>query len=308
MAIKLEMLRIFRTVAEQGTLAGAANALGRTPSALSMMLAQLEDELGAPLFETDRKNRLTPLGELVLAESTHATDTFDRSRDAIRRYVSSTAGTVRIITVPSAAVTLLPERIAAFSRQHPDVRLEISDADSRSVRRRIRLEEADIGIVTSTPDAPEEGTVVQQDDLGIVFRKGGEIAQRLAAGDEPSWSLARLEPFIDNALCALVRNGDVEVIREQCTLEARNTTALLSFVREGLGATILPEGAVAHQGSEIGFARPADPLAQRQLRMIRNPDRRLSPVAEAFWKLIAERAQSSCTSTSTSRDSTVQGR
>ncbi|MCV0424814.1 MAG: LysR family transcriptional regulator [Roseibium sp.] len=284
MAIKLGMLRVFRTVAEQGTLAGAADALGRTPSALSMMLAQLEEELGAPLFETDRKNRLTPLGELVLAESTNATDTFDRSQEAIRRYVSSTAGTVRIVTVPSATVTMLPERISAFSQQHPLVRLEISDADSRSVRRRIRLEEADIGIVTTTPDAPEEGSVVLQDDLGIVFRQGGEISQKIRAGKQPSWSFARLEPFIGNALCALVENATVREVLANCTLEARNTTALLSFVREGLGATILPEGAIAHQSEEIGFARPCDPVAQRQLRMIRNPDRRLSPVAEEFWR------------------------
>jgi len=289
MTLKLEMLRVFRTVAEQGTLAGAANALGRTPSALSMMLAQLEEELGAPLFETDRKNRLTPLGELVLAESTHATDTFDRSRDAIRRYVSSTAGTVRIVTVPSATVTLLPERIATFARLHPDVRLEISDTDSGSVRRGVRLEEADIGIVTTTPEAPDEGTVVQQDDLGIVFRKGGAIAGKLAAGKTPSWSLVRIEPFIGNALCALVDNSEVRIRLDACTLQARNTTALLSFVREGLGATILPEGAVKHQGNEIGFVKPVDPVAQRQLRMIRNPERRLSPVAEAFWRLVLEK-------------------
>lgn len=288
MALKLEMLRVFRTVAEQGTLAGAANALGRTPSALSMMLAQLEDELGAPLFESDRKNRLTPLGELVLAESTHATDTFDRSRDAIRRYVTSTAGTVRIVTVPSATVTLLPERIAAFSRQHPAVRLEISDTDSMSVRRSIRLEEADIGIVTTAPQRSDEGALVQEDDLGIVFNRSGEIARKVALAETPSWSLLHHEAFIGNALCSLVDNMQVRQLLENCTLEARNTTALLSFVREGLGTTILPEGAVKHQGPDIGFVRPVDPVARRQLRMIRNPERRLSPVAEAFWNLVLD--------------------
>ncbi|WP_150523096.1 LysR family transcriptional regulator [Roseibium sediminis] len=283
MAIKLEMLRVFRAVAEQGTLAAAASSLGRTPSALSMMLAQLEEELGAPLFETDRKNRLSPLGELVLEEAVRATDTFERSREAIRRHVASKAGTVRIVTVPSATVTLLPDRISTFSRLHPDVRLEISDADSLSVRRSIRLEEADIGIVTTTPDAPDEGTVVLQDDLGIVFRNGGEIWKRINAGQQPSWSLTHLEPFIGNALCSLVDSQDVREVMSTCTLEARNTTALLSFVREGLGATILPEGAVSRQPEEIGFIRPEDPHAQRQLRMIRNPDRRLSPVAQEFW-------------------------
>ena len=77
--------------AAQGTLAGAAAALGRTPSAVSMMLAQFEKEVGGALFETDRKSRLTPLGQLVLEESHRATDAFDKSTDAIRRHVMSTA-------------------------------------------------------------------------------------------------------------------------------------------------------------------------------------------------------------------------
>ena len=95
MTIKLEMLRVFRTVSEQGTLAAGARILGRTPSAISMTLTQLEDDIGAPLFETDRKNRLTPLGQLVLEESRRATDVFERSTEAIRRHAVSTAGIVR---------------------------------------------------------------------------------------------------------------------------------------------------------------------------------------------------------------------
>ncbi|MEL6121714.1 MAG: LysR family transcriptional regulator, partial [Pseudomonadota bacterium] len=42
MAIKIEMLRCFRAVADSGSLADAAEILGRTPSAISMMLRQFE--------------------------------------------------------------------------------------------------------------------------------------------------------------------------------------------------------------------------------------------------------------------------
>ena len=69
--MRLELLKTFRIVAEQGSLARAADILGRTPSAISMSLSQLEAELGAPLFETDRKNRLTPLGERVQIGRAH---------------------------------------------------------------------------------------------------------------------------------------------------------------------------------------------------------------------------------------------
>ena len=283
MAIKLEMLRTFRIVAEQGSLTAAAALLARTASAVSMTLAQLEEHIGAPLFETDRKNRLTPLGQLVLEESSRATDAFARSVEAIGRHAISTAGTVRIAAVPSAAITVLPEVIAAFRRNRPDVRLEISDVDSATVRRRVKLDAADIGILSATTDDPAGGNVILEDDLPIVCRKDGPIAR--AAADNPalSWKLLEREPIIANPLCHLVDHACVHRLLEACNLEARNTTALLSFVRTGLGATILPRGALQHQPDELAFLMPADPTTQRQLRKIRSEDRHLGPAAMAFW-------------------------
>ncbi|MCV2863758.1 LysR family transcriptional regulator [Albidovulum sediminicola] len=287
MAIKLEMLRTFRVVAEQGALADAADLLGRTPSAVSMTLARLEENIGAPLFETDRKNRLTRLGEMILEEAVRATDVFDSSMGAIRRLTASTAGTVRIAAVPSIIATLLPGAIARFRFAHPEVRLEISDLDSASVRRRIRLDEADIGILSAAVDEPGEGVTVAADRLGIVYRTDGPIARALAEGEgAPSWSLLALEPLISNPLCSMVESPVVARLLEACNLEARNTTALLSFVREGLGATVLPEGAVPILGSAIGFVRPDDPPTRRALRMICRADRKLGPAAQAFWDVL----------------------
>ena len=284
MAIKLEMLRVFRVVAEKGSLAGAAAVLGRTPSAVSMTLAQIEAEVGAPLFETDRKNRLSPLGRLVLDESCRATDAFARGVEAIRRHAASLAGTVRVAAVPSAVVTVLPPVIGRFRSERPDVRIEVSDVDSASVRRRVMLDEADIGIVSTAPGDRSDGRAILCDDLGIACRTGGRIAGRAAeAAAAPSWSLLRLEPLIANPLCGLVAHADVAGAMEQCNLEARNTTALLSFVRAGLGATILPRSAVTAEHDGVSFVAPADPRAGRELRAIARADRRLSPAAAAFW-------------------------
>ena len=79
MSIKIERLRCFRTVVDHGSLAEAAQVLGRTPSAVSMMLKQFEDHIGAPLFETARKSRLTPLGQQIHAEARRELDHFDRT-------------------------------------------------------------------------------------------------------------------------------------------------------------------------------------------------------------------------------------
>ncbi|TMV05633.1 LysR family transcriptional regulator [Ruegeria sediminis] len=283
MNIKLEMLRVFRVVAEKGNLAGAADALGRTPSAVSMTLAQLEDEIGAPLFEADRKNRLSPLGQFVLDESARATDAFARSLGAIRRHAASVAGTVRVAAVPSATVTVLPGVIAAFRAERPDVRLEISDVDSEAVRRRVMLDEADIGIISSPIDDDADGLPILEDDLGIACRSDGPIAHHVRSGDAASWDLLRLEPMVANPLCQLVRHPGVAEALASCNLEARNTSALLSFIRAGLGASVLPRSAVATETGELSFVAPNDPQTRRALRKISNPERRFSPAVGAFW-------------------------
>ncbi|GGA19896.1 LysR family transcriptional regulator [Neptunicoccus cionae] len=287
MSVKLEMLRTFATVAAQGTLSGASAVLGRTPSAISMMLAQFEQEVGAPLFETDRKSRLTPLGQLVLDEARRATEAFDNSVDAIRRHALSTAGIVRIAAVPSATVALLPDVIDAFRKMRPQVRIEISDVDSAAVRARLHRDEADIGIVSARPGDPLEGVRILSDDLGIVCAEDGAIHRAHSDTQGASgWDLLQLEPLISNPLCDLVNDPTVEALRVASVLEARNTTAILSFVRRGFGASILPFDAVRNQPDGVEFFVPAQSPSQRELRKIKQePDSLRGPALE-FWELL----------------------
>ncbi|WP_187429299.1 HTH-type transcriptional regulator CynR [Roseobacter fucihabitans] len=288
MSIKLEMLRTFSVAAQQGTLAGAAAVLGRTPSAVSMMLSQLEDDIGAPLFATDRKSRLTPLGHLVLEESLRATDVFDKSVDAIRRHVMSTAGIVRIAAVPSATVAIIPDVIAAFRVDHPDVRIEISDVDTAAVRRRIQRDEADIGILSAAPGHLLEGELIRSDDLGIVCAEGGPIhAAHLESVGTSDWALLRLEPLISNPLCELVDDTVVNDLLLASTLEARNTTAILSFVRRGFGASILPFDAVRNQPDGVEFFVPSRSIQQRELRKIKQDKELVRGPVFRFWSLLS---------------------
>ncbi len=286
MAIKLEMLRVFQVVAERGSLSAAADVLGRTPSAISMMLSQLEDHLGGGLFQGDRKNALSPLGALVLEESHRANEAFERSVEAIKRHVISTAGTVRIATVPSATITLLPTIVAQFRQERPDVRLEISDIDTASVLRRVKLDEADIGLISSAPSSTVGGEVVMADPLGIVHSAQGPLANAVQAGARPSWDLLALEPLIANPLLNLVDLEHVRARLTSCNLAVRNTTALLAFVRSGIGVTVLPQTALHGQSDGLKFLAPRDPLSLRQIRKVRREDQKLSPVAQTFWDLL----------------------
>jgi DNA-binding transcriptional LysR family regulator len=210
------------------------------------------------LFETDRKNRLTPLGQLVLDESCRATDVFDRSVEAISRHALSTGGIVRIVAVPSATVSVLPGVLTAFHAAWPDVRVEISDVDSAAVRRRVHRDEADIGILSARPGDRAEGELILSDDLGIVCREGGANHRaHLAQGGTSSWDLMVHEPLIASPLCLLVDEPGIRVLLAASNLAARNTTAILSFVRSGLVASILPYDAIAGQPEGVEFFVPS---------------------------------------------------
>ncbi|MFZ1726778.1 MAG: LysR family transcriptional regulator [Albidovulum sp.] len=288
MMLKLEMMRCFRAVASEGTLAGAAMALGRTPSAISMMLKQFEEHLGAPLFETDRKNRLTPLGLRVLEEATRATDTFDRATEAIKRHALSTAGTVRIATVPSAATGILPDAIRAFRQMRPDVRLEVSDVDSAAVISHLQFDRADIGIA-SGPSGPDiDSEVFASDRLGIVCRQESPI---MKAGQAVSWEMLGLEPFISNPLCNLVDHPTVRHLTATCLLAARNTTTLISFVRSGFGATVLPQRVLLGETSELAFLSPDEPVVERVLKILTSRHRHPSPATQAFRSVVLATAR-----------------
>lgn len=283
MSIKLEALRCFVHVARCGNLAGAADVLGRTPSAVSMMLSQLEQHIGAPLFESDRKNRLTPLGQMTLEEAGRAVAVYERSVAAIERHSRSTAGTVRIAAVPSASMTLLPNAITEYRKKRPDVRLEISDVDSVAVFRRLELDAADIGLASGAVPPNLKATEILSDTLGIICHANGPIA---TAPGPVTWASLARETFIGNGLCMLVDDPDVQAMSQASPLTALNTTTLLSFIRAGLGATILPERALTADRGPLRYIQPEGEVFQRTILLLQRRDRRSSPATLAFQEAL----------------------
>jgi DNA-binding transcriptional LysR family regulator len=215
----------------------------------------------------------------VLEEAERAVDAFDRGVAAIDRHARTTAGTVRIATVPSAALTILPGVIAAFRILHPAVRLEISDADSADVLRRLQFDEADLGIASARPDQGRDGALISTEALGITCRPDGAIAR---APGPASWQLLDLEPLIANPLCALVPHEGLRRREAESPMAVRNTMTLLAMVRAGQGATILPESALRSLAPDLAFLAPADPPATRRLTLYDNAHRRPGPAVAAF--------------------------
>ncbi len=144
--IKLETLRIFVTVAEAGNIKDAAERVCRTASAVSMSLKLLEQEVGGSLFETDRKDNLTALGNFVFKTGRMQVQNYDQAIGKIRAFADNRIGRLALASVPSVAANLVPVLLPDFVAAKPGVEIELFDLDSRNVRRFVESGQADIGI------------------------------------------------------------------------------------------------------------------------------------------------------------------
>ncbi len=291
-AIKIEMLRCFQAVAEHGSLTGAAEALGRTPSAISMTLRQFEDHVGAPLFESARKSRLTPLGELIRAEAARELLHYARTIDSITALARAEAGHVRLSCTPSVAQTVMPPILRGFTAARPGVSIDMRDADSDAVRRHLLEGRADIGLATLPALPGFRRELLFSDPYGVVCPAGHPLAR-----DWPrlTWSDLAGVGFIANGLCAQIGDDAFQPILAASRLMVRNTASILSMVRSGAGVTILPQMAFAPEFGDLAFLPLADADARREVWMMTPDPGSLSPAAEALadairrWDLHGQR-------------------
>lgn len=292
MTIKIDMLRYFVAVSQAGNLADAAERVGRTPSAVSMMIKQFEEHLGAPLFETERKNRLTPLGEFTLKKATRQLEHFGRTVSSIESFARADAGLVRIAAVPSVATSILPEAMHRFLEAHEDVQVQIRDMDTPGVLRNLELEDADLGYATmSEPIAGLHADLLFSDRFGVLC----PADHPLAVMDRPPewWDLAGYR-FIENGVCGQIRDAEFQAVMNRSQIVVMNTSSILAAVRAGVGITVLSALVVRGFGDNLRFVKMADPDARRRVHSVRRAHSELSPAARAFHRHVQEVADEVC--------------
>ena len=285
MAIKIEMLRCFQAVADHGSLAAAAEAMGRTPSAVSMMLRQFEDHVGAPLFESARKSRLTPLGALIRTEAARELAHYARTIEAIEALSRAQAGTVRVACTPSVASAVMPSILRAFIASRPGLGIDLRDTDSASVQRDLIEGRADIGIATLPPLPGFRRELLFSDAFGVICPAGHPLAR---GWQELGWRDLGGTPFIANGLCAQISDADFQPILAASKLMVRNTASILGMVRAGAGVTILPRLALPTTYDDLVFLPLKGSDARREVHMVTPHEAETSPAAEALAQAIRD--------------------
>lgn len=139
--------RYFMAIAETGSVRAASRLLNVAPSAISRQLILLEHQLGILLFDrSGRQLQLAPAGETLLKGLRASTHRHDETLDAIGALQGLRRGHLKLATVESISVSLLPEVLRKFAEAYPGIEISISVAGSEAVTGLVREHAADIGI------------------------------------------------------------------------------------------------------------------------------------------------------------------
>lgn len=144
--MELSELRIFKAVAEQGGITRAAAALHRVQSNVTTRVKQLEERLGARLFNRQgRRLVLSSEGKLLLDYADRLLRLSSEAQAALKGHAPH--GVLRIGALESTAATRLPALLARYHREYPAVRLELVTATSAALVDKVQRDELEAAFV-----------------------------------------------------------------------------------------------------------------------------------------------------------------
>lgn len=161
--LDLDLLRTLVAIADTGSFNRAARSVFRTPSAVSMQMKKLEEQVGRPLFAKDgRSVVLTPDGEALVG---YGRRIMKLTQEALQRFrTPEIEGTIRLGTPDDYAGSFLPAILARFAASHPDVEVDVFCEPSIELLKKLEDNTIDVALVSSG-HGQQPGLVVHREQL-----------------------------------------------------------------------------------------------------------------------------------------------
>jgi DNA-binding transcriptional LysR family regulator len=172
-------LKLFKTVAQLGSITKGASACNLALSAASRRLSDFESAIGVTLLErTAQGVSLTASGHAALQHAVRLYQGYEHFGMEMSDYSRGIRGHVRLWANMSALTEFLPGALSQFSHQHPDIKLEIEEQLSGDVVRALIDGKADIGIFAeNTPADGLSASFFKMDELVVLCSKKHQLSR-----------------------------------------------------------------------------------------------------------------------------------
>lgn len=270
-------LKLFLNVTEAGNItAGAAHSHLSLASA-SARIRGLESSLGIALLERGRRG-VTPTaaGKALAQHARLILQQVERLHADLTDYAQGFKGQIRLLCNTSALSEYLPETLAEFLADHPNIDISLEEHPSLRILHAVRHGTADIGIISNAVDASDLQTLpFCADPLTLIMHLNHPLAEQADAGQ----GSLRFSQALGHEFVGLGVNSAMAIYLEEQALHlgrrlktrvrAESFDGVLRMVLRGAGLGIVPQAAVERfqEASRLRNVPLSDSWADRQLLM-----------------------------------------
>ncbi|WP_332649029.1 LysR family transcriptional regulator [Lysinibacillus sp. 54212] len=289
--MELRQLRYFVEVAEREHISEAAEHLHVAQSAISRQIANLEEELGTPLFERIGRNvKLTPIGKIFLEHTITALKAIDFAAKQVEEFLDPAKGTIKIGFPTSLASYVLPTVISAFKKEYPDVSFHLRQGSYKYLIEAVKNRELNLAFLGPLPPKDEliNTTILFSENVHALLPANHSLAK--------NEKLNLVDLRNDNFV--LFPEGYIlhKVVLDACrsagfvptiTSEGEDMDALKGLVAAGIGVTLLPESSLYDSTARFTVKVPiAMPAIRRTVGVISPTNRELAPSEKVFLNFV----------------------
>ncbi|MGR3623240.1 LysR substrate-binding domain-containing protein [Pseudophaeobacter sp.] len=296
MNLRFRQLQAFHAVIETGTVTGAAAFLGISQPAVSNLLYQLERQTRFKLFERDRgRLRATPEANLLFREIDTVVRGFDHVTQAVIDLQNKQAGQLQIASQHSMSFGFMPQLIARFARDRPDMSISFQSQYSSKIQEWVTSGLFEIGIC----ETPLLHDGLEAHAIKVATRLALPADSDLARHEVLTPELLEGVPFVvmgpDHMTHRRLRDAfQAAGVPWKTRVHAHLFKNLLSFVKEGMGVAIL-DPFVLDFDREGGFvSRPFQPQILMEMAVITSRSRPLSSIGQEFLAALKVELQAYC--------------
>lgn len=289
--MELRQLRYFVEVAEREHISEAAEHLHVAQSAISRQIANLEEELGTPLFERIGRNvKLTPIGKTFLEHTITALKAIDFAAKQVEEYLDPAKGTIKIGFPTSLASYVLPTVISAFKKEYPDVSFHLRQGTYKFLIDAVKNRELNLAFLGPLPPKDEaiNPTILFSENISALLPAN----HRLAKNEQINLVDLRNENFVLFPEGYILHKVAIEACRSvgfvpTVTSEGEDMDALKGLVAAGIGVTLLPESSLYDSTPRFTVKMPISiPAIRRTVGVISPTNRELAASEKVFLDFV----------------------
>ena len=196
--VKLELYRVFYTVAKCGSLTRAAEELFISQPAVSQAIKQLESQFGVSLFNrTHRGMELSVHGKMVFKQVEEALALLDDAENKLLELKTTATGMIRIGATDAIFSNLLADKIVQYNRKYPGVKIELITGTTPETLNQLKENKCDIGFLNLPIEDKDVNFTRTVSHLSDVFVAGEKYAhlkdKKLSLSDLQEYPLLMIE-------------------------------------------------------------------------------------------------------------------